>query len=51
MDYNIATFVQVYETMNGILNEDSSCSQRELRLRTYQVIPMTPRCVYTGSLL
>ena len=36
---------QLYCMMNGILGEDAACSQRGLYLRTYQVIPMTPRSV------
>lgn len=36
--------------MNEILMEDSACSQRGLRLKTYQVIPMTPRSVTSVSL-
>ena len=34
---------QLYDTMNQVLDRDSACSQRGLRLRTYQVVPMTPR--------
>ena len=33
--------------MNGILMEDPACSQRALCLKTYKVIPMTPRCIQT----
>lgn len=29
--------------MNDIMANDPVCSQRGLKLRTYQVIPMTPR--------
>ena len=32
--------------MNSVLCEDAACSQRQLKIRTYQVIPMTTRyCV------
>lgn len=34
---------QLYHTMNQVLDRDPACSQRGLRLRTYQVIPMTTR--------
>ncbi|XP_022778667.1 DNA-dependent protein kinase catalytic subunit-like isoform X5 [Stylophora pistillata] len=34
---------QLFGLMNDIMANDSACSQRGLRLRTYQVIPMTPR--------
>ncbi|XP_071796803.1 DNA-dependent protein kinase catalytic subunit-like [Asterias amurensis] len=34
---------QLFEIMNDILVQDAACSQRGLRLVTYQVIPMTPR--------
>jgi DNA-dependent protein kinase catalytic subunit len=34
---------ELFEVMNGILMEDPACSQRGLSLKTYQVIPMTPR--------
>ena len=34
---------QLYAVMNQVLDSDVACSQRGLRLRTYQVIPMTPR--------
>ena len=34
---------QLFAVMNNILVSDSSCGQRELSLKTYQVIPMTPR--------
>ena len=34
---------QLFCIMNDILQQDSACSQRGLRLVTYQVIPMTPR--------
>ena len=36
---------QLYCAMNEVLEEDTACSQRGLRLRTYQVIPMTDRWV------
>ena len=29
--------------MNGILCENAACSQRQLRVKTYQVIAMTTR--------
>ena len=34
---------QLFDIMNQILAEDAHCKQRKLSLRTYQVIPMTPR--------
>jgi DNA-dependent protein kinase catalytic subunit len=34
---------ELFEVMNGILREDPACSQRGLSLKTYNVIPMTPR--------
>ena len=34
---------QLFGIMNDILGQDAACSQRGLRLVTYQVIPMTPR--------
>ena len=34
---------QLYCAMNDVLQDDAACSQRGLCLRTYQVIPMTPR--------
>lgn len=34
---------QLFCLMNDIMSDDPACSQRGLRLRTYQVIPMTPR--------
>ena len=34
---------QLYASMNEILDQDPASSQRGLRLRTYQVIPMTTR--------
>ena len=37
---------QLFEIMNDILGQDAACSQRGLRLVTYQVIPMTPRSDY-----
>ena len=37
---------QLYCIMNDIMQDDAACSQRGLHLRTYQVIPMTPRYVY-----
>ena len=41
---------QLYCLMNEVLDEDTACSQRGLHLRTYQVIPMTPRSVYKITL-
>lgn len=40
---------QLFGVMNEILMEDSACSQRRLVLRTYQVIPMTPKYVYCAT--
>ncbi|XP_027045855.1 DNA-dependent protein kinase catalytic subunit-like [Pocillopora damicornis] len=34
---------QLFGLMNDIMANDPVCSQRGLKLRTYQVIPMTPR--------
>ncbi|XP_064405997.1 DNA-dependent protein kinase catalytic subunit-like isoform X2 [Halichondria panicea] len=34
---------QLFGVMNEVLSEDAACSQRGIRLRTYQVVPMTPR--------
>ena len=34
---------QLFGIMNQILREDPASCQRGLRLRTYKVIPMTPR--------
>lgn len=34
---------QVFETINGILARDHLCRQRQLALRTYSVVPLTPR--------
>ncbi|XP_008051625.2 DNA-dependent protein kinase catalytic subunit [Carlito syrichta] len=34
---------QLFEVMNVILSRDAACSQRDLRLRTYRVVPMTSR--------
>ncbi|KAK3728486.1 hypothetical protein QZH41_002347 [Actinostola sp. cb2023] len=34
---------QLFCMMNDILTADPACKRRNLRLRTYQVIPMTPR--------
>ncbi|KAL9956083.1 hypothetical protein ACROYT_G037506 [Oculina patagonica] len=34
---------QLFGLMNDVMADDPACSQRGLRLRTYQVIPMTPR--------
>jgi len=36
---------QLLELMNGIYARHAACRQKHLRLRTYQVVPMTPRCV------
>ncbi|KAM6216536.1 DNA-dependent protein kinase catalytic subunit isoform 2-T2 [Rhynchocyon petersi] len=32
---------QLFDVMNGILTRDAACSQRNIKLKTYQVIPMT----------
>uniref|UniRef100_A0A8C0EHT4 DNA-dependent protein kinase catalytic subunit n=1 Tax=Bubo bubo TaxID=30461 RepID=A0A8C0EHT4_BUBBB len=34
---------QLFDVMNIILSQDATCSQRNMRLKTYQVIPMTTR--------
>ena len=34
---------QLFDIMNQVMAEDANCKQRKLTLRTYQVIPMTPR--------
>ncbi|XP_045147611.1 DNA-dependent protein kinase catalytic subunit [Echinops telfairi] len=34
---------QLFEVMNVILSRDAACSQRNMQLKTYQVIPMTSR--------
>uniref|UniRef100_A0A8C0EK33 DNA-dependent protein kinase catalytic subunit n=1 Tax=Bubo bubo TaxID=30461 RepID=A0A8C0EK33_BUBBB len=43
---------QLFDVMNIILSQDATCSQRNMRLKTYQVIPMTtskkgPRATYS----
>ncbi|KAG5837285.1 hypothetical protein ANANG_G00237680 [Anguilla anguilla] len=34
---------QLFGIMNTVLSQDSSCSQRNMHLHTYQVVPMTSR--------
>ncbi|XP_058033644.1 DNA-dependent protein kinase catalytic subunit [Ahaetulla prasina] len=34
---------QLFEVMNNILSRDAACSQRNMQIKTYQVIPMTTR--------
>ncbi|KAI1243372.1 hypothetical protein IHE44_0000969 [Lamprotornis superbus] len=34
---------QLFDVMNIILSQDATCSQRNMQLKTYQVIPMTSR--------
>lgn len=34
---------QLFEVMNNILSRDAPCSQRNMQIKTYQVIPMTTR--------
>lgn len=34
---------QLFAIMNILLNHDTSCTQRGLQLRTYQVIPINTR--------
>lgn len=34
---------QLFEIMNVILSRDAACSQRNMQLRTYRVVPMTSR--------
>lgn len=36
---------QLFAVMNILLSNDAACAQRGLRLRTYQVIPLTARWV------
>jgi len=38
---------QLLELMNDIYSRHAACRQKHLRLRTYQVVPMTPRYVYS----
>ena len=40
---------QLFILMNDIFTADPVCRQRRLYLRTYQVIPMTPRFVMLTS--
>ncbi|CAD5112585.1 DgyrCDS1798 [Dimorphilus gyrociliatus] len=35
--------IQIFRLMNEIMREDCQCSQRDLQLRTYNVIPLTTR--------
>ena len=35
---------QLLDLMNGIYSRHAACRQKHLRIRTYQVVPMTPRC-------
>lgn len=39
---------QLFEVMNVILSRDAACSQRNMQLRTYRVVPMTSRCGLSG---
>ncbi|XP_061454380.1 DNA-dependent protein kinase catalytic subunit isoform X2 [Rhineura floridana] len=34
---------QLFDVMNTVLSRDAACSQRNMQLKTYQVIPMTTR--------
>lgn len=34
---------QLFEVMNAILAQNAACSQRNMQLRTYRVVPMTSR--------
>ncbi|XP_021065597.1 DNA-dependent protein kinase catalytic subunit [Mus pahari] len=34
---------QLFEVMNAVLSQDAACSQRNMQLRTYRVVPMTSR--------
>uniref|UniRef100_A0A8C0BUS0 DNA-dependent protein kinase catalytic subunit n=1 Tax=Buteo japonicus TaxID=224669 RepID=A0A8C0BUS0_9AVES len=34
---------QLFDVMNIVLSQDATCSQRNMQLKTYQVIPMTTR--------
>uniref|UniRef100_A0A452TWS2 DNA-dependent protein kinase catalytic subunit n=1 Tax=Ursus maritimus TaxID=29073 RepID=A0A452TWS2_URSMA len=34
---------QLFEVMNVVLSQDTACSQRNMQLKTYHVIPMTSR--------
>ena len=40
---------QLLQLMNDIYSQHAACTQRHLRIRTYQVVPMTPR--YLASFL
>lgn len=42
---------QVFEVMNVILSQDAACSQRNMQLKTYHVIPMTSRYNPTHNIL
>uniref|UniRef100_A0A8C3LMS1 DNA-dependent protein kinase catalytic subunit n=1 Tax=Chrysolophus pictus TaxID=9089 RepID=A0A8C3LMS1_CHRPC len=46
---------QLFDVMNIVLSRDAACSQRNMQLKTYQVIPMTtsrkgPRAAYSDWL-
>ncbi|XP_039189656.1 DNA-dependent protein kinase catalytic subunit isoform X1 [Crotalus tigris] len=34
---------QLFEVMNNVLSRDAACSQRNMQIKTYQVIPVTTR--------
>lgn len=36
---------QLFGVMNILLHHDTACSQRNMQLRTYQVVPITSRYV------
>ena len=38
---------QLLDLMNDIYSRHAACRQKHLRLRTYQVVPMTPRYAYS----
>lgn len=37
---------QLFDVMNIILSQNATCSQRNMQLKTYQVIPMTTRYIF-----
>lgn len=42
---------QLFEVMNVILSQDAACSQRNMQLKTYHVIPMTSRYNHMGIII
>lgn len=37
---------QLFDVMNIVLSQNAMCSQRNMQLKTYQVIPMTTRYIF-----